>query len=296
MNFFLLIDKDEGSSSFNLIRQLRKLTGIKKIGHGGTLDPFATGLMICAGGQYTRLLRYAEAKDKTYEACIKLGYFSDTGDPEGEIQQGKLSEISAEAIAELPQQVLGERELKLPRHSAIKIDGKRAYKYAREGSVLEMPTRLSQIHDFEILNHEEDRLYYRARVSKGTYIRSLSEYIAELLGCDGYTLNLRRTMIGKHSVNEAHKMNQLGEDWREKTIDPAGIISHLPALKIADEQVQDIFCGRKISLQKQFQDISGSIPEQEYALFDEASALIAIGKASEGLIYPQLVFNRENRA
>ncbi|MCB5235167.1 MAG: tRNA pseudouridine(55) synthase TruB [Candidatus Cloacimonetes bacterium] len=296
MNFFLLIDKDEGSSSFNLIRQLRKLTGIKKIGHGGTLDPFATGLMICAGGQYTRLLRYAEAKDKTYEACIKLGYFSDTGDPEGEIKQGKLSEISVETIAELPMRVLGERELKLPRHSAIKIDGKRAYKYAREGSVLEMPTRLSQIHDFEILKQEENCLHYCARVSKGTYIRSLSEYIAELLGCDGYTLNLRRTMIGKHSVNEAHKMNQLGEDWREKTIDPAGIISHLPALKIDDEQVQDIFCGRKISFQEQFQNISGGLPEQEYALFDEASALIAIGKASEGLIYPQLVFNRENRA
>ena len=90
--------------------------------------------MICAGGQYTRLLKYVEAKDKTYEACIKLGYFSDTGDSEGEIQQGKIREISIENMEGLPSKVLGERELKLPRHSAIKINGKRAYKYAREGT------------------------------------------------------------------------------------------------------------------------------------------------------------------
>ncbi len=288
MNFFLLLDKDEGSSSFNLIRQLRKLTGIKKIGHGGTLDPFATGLMICAGGQYTRLLKYVEAKDKTYEACIKLGYFSDTGDPEGEIEQGKIREISIEDIEGLPSKVLGERELKLPRHSAIKIDGKRAYKYAREGSFIDMPTRLSHIHDFEILKLEEERLYYRARVSKGTYIRSLSEYIAELLGCDGYTISLRRTMIGKHSVEEAFKMEELSEDWQKRAIDPAEILVNMPALKISDAQVQDIFCGRKINLQGE--------DEQEYALFNETSHLIAIGKAKQGALYPQLVFNNEAKA
>ncbi len=288
MNFFLLLDKDEGSSSFNLIRQLRKLTGIKKIGHGGTLDPFATGLMICAGGQYTRLLKYVEAKDKTYEACIKLGYFSDTGDPEGEIQQGKIREINTKDIEGLPSKVLGERELKLPRHSAIKINGKRAYKYAREGNIIDMPTRLSHIHDFEIIKLEEDHLYYRARVSKGTYIRSLSEYIAELLGCDGYTISLRRTMIGKHRVDEAFKMEELTEDWQNRAIDPAEILVNMPALKISDAHVQDIFCGRKISFQGE--------EEQEYALFNEALRLIAIGKVKQGAIYPQLVFNNEAKA
>lgn len=151
-----------------------------------------------------------------------------------------------------------------------------------------MPTRLSHIHDFEIIKLEEDHLYYRARVSKGTYIRSLSEYIAELLGCDGYTISLRRTMIGKHRVDEAFKMEELTEDWQNRAIDPAEILVNMPALKISDAHVQDIFCGRKISFQGE--------EEQEYALFNEALRLIAIGKAREGAIYPQLVFNNEAKA
>lgn len=285
MNFFLLIDKEPQPSSFDLIRGLRRITGIKKIGHGGTLDPFASGLMICAGEQYTRLLRYIEAADKSYEACIKLGFHSDTGDPEGVITEGKLSTITSEQIEALPQEVIGEKELRLPQHSAIKIDGKRAYRLAREGNAPIMPMRKSIIHEFEIISFEDATLCYRAKASKGTYIRSLSEYIAELLGCSGYTISLRRTAIGDHSVDDAHKMEDLGENWQAKTTPASKILSHLPALVVDEKQALDISCGRRIAISAE--------PLQEYALYDGTSQLVGIGVSDGTSIAPNLVFKRE---
>ena len=130
---FLLIDKTAGITSFDVIRRLRKLTGIRRIGHCGTLDPFATGLLICALGSYTRLIGYLEALDKSYEATVLLGKSTSTGDPEGEINQ--ISPVNTDCIDPeyLKAAALALKELPIPIYSAVKIGGKRAYTLARAG-------------------------------------------------------------------------------------------------------------------------------------------------------------------
>lgn len=284
MNAFLLIDKPAGISSFDVIRQLRKATGIRKIGHAGTLDPFATGLLICAMGQYTRLLKYAEAKDKTYEATLLLGKRSATGDPEGEIVEQRdvtLAELDSE---HLKCRAIALQELQLPIYSAIKIDGKRAYQYAREGRELQMPMRDVQIYDFELLEQHPCELRYRVRVAKGTYIRSFSEWLAEQLGTIGMTSELRRTAIGKLKVDKACGIDSL-ESWTAYICDPRLILSGIAEYQASPDEANDLTNGRAIQLN---QDIDIG----EYAVYQDAD-LIAIAHCDGQQIKPQLVFNKD---
>lgn len=205
---FLLIDKPAGLTSFDVIRQLRRVTGIRRIGHTGTLDPFATGLLICALGLYTRLCGYLESADKQYQACLKLGESTTTGDPEGEVTTGGSVPSSIDIDA-LTTDILALHELPTPRYSAVKIGGKPAYSYARQGLELDLPPRPVQISEFSILEYNPPLLTFTCTVSKGTYIRSLSEYIAGRLGTIGHTIALRRTRIGSLSVDSAHALEQV---------------------------------------------------------------------------------------
>ncbi|MCB5262948.1 MAG: tRNA pseudouridine(55) synthase TruB [Candidatus Cloacimonetes bacterium] len=285
MNSFLLINKPAGISSFGVIRELRKLTGIRKIGHAGTLDPFATGLLICATGQYTRLLKYAEAQSKSYEATLLLGKKTSTGDPEGEIIQEDQPDLKPEDLLQIKAKVLALTELQVPLYSAIKLQGKRAYQYAREGQTPEMPLRKVEIYEFELLDTlQENTLRYRVTVSKGTYIRALSEYIAGLLGTVGMTTALQRTAIGKLDVSRSWSLSELEPDW-QKAICPAGdILTSLPTINLSEDQAQHFLHGRKFSLAYDFADGS------ELALYYEEK-LWGIGTCDTGFIVPSLVLS-----
>ncbi len=206
---FLLIDKPGGCSSFDVIRRLRQLTGIRKIGHTGTVDPFATGLLICATKSATRLCRYLESEDKTYSATLRLGVQTATGDPEGDIlnQSGPVP-AKVDAVG-LRSRLLELKELLPPRHSALKVRGRPAYDYARRGEAIDLAPRPVTIHEFTVTSYEPPDLRYVCRVSKGTYVRSLSEYIASCLGTVGHTLKLRREAIGDINVDEACRLDAL---------------------------------------------------------------------------------------
>lgn len=286
MNSFLLINKPAGISSFGVIRELRKLTGIRKIGHAGTLDPFATGLLICATGQYTRLLKYAEAQSKSYEATLLLGKKSSTGDPEGEIVEEAAPGITPQDLAGIKAQVLALTELQVPLYSAIKLDGKRAYKYAREGQTPEMPVRPVEIYDFELLGGIEDQqLRYRVKVSKGTYIRALSEYIAGLLGTIGMTVALQRTAIGNLDLQRSHSLAELETDWQSAICPIEAILTSLPALAASEDQAQHFLHGRKFSAAYDCADGS------ELALYFQ-ERLLGIGTCQTGFIVPALVLSQ----
>ncbi|MDD4034195.1 MAG: tRNA pseudouridine(55) synthase TruB [Candidatus Cloacimonetes bacterium] len=279
MNGFLLIDKPAGISSFDVIRSLRKISGMRKIGHAGTLDPFATGLLICAFGQYTRLLKYAEALDKSYEATLLLGKRSSTGDPEGEIIEEQDFTIGQVDIESLKARALSLEKLPLPIYSAIKIKGKRAYQYAREGQVLQMPDREVRIYDFNILQQEGAYLSYNIRVSKGTYIRSFSEWLAQELATIGMTIALRRTAIGRLSVANAHSLEGL-EDINEKLCPVQSVLARLPELHIEAIAAAAIRHGRSIP--------ADGTNCGEYALYLDQD-LVAIGESDGSQIKPRLV-------
>ncbi len=208
----ILIDKPAGISSFGVVAKvrarLRDEFGHKvKVGHTGTLDPFATGLLILLSGKMTKKSGDFLKLDKVYEATLKLGYVSSTGDPEGEIQEypseGPEDERSEKDVSLVLNSFVGEIEQTPPRFSAIKINGERAYKLARKGKDFEIPSRKVTIYSIEILDYNYPELKIRCHVSSGTYIRTLAEDIGKKLGTGAYLTSLRRLKIANYDVKDA---------------------------------------------------------------------------------------------
>lgn len=204
----ILIDKPAGISSFGVVAKvrgyLRNECGHKvKVGHTGTLDPFATGLLILLSGKMTKKSNEFLKLDKEYIADLKLGFKSSTGDPEGEIEKVDDRVPDAKEIEDILKTFIGEIEQIPPKYSAIKINGQRAYKLARKGVDFEVPMRKIRIYNIEVLKYEYPRLAIRCQVSSGTYIRTLAEDIGLKLGVGAYLTALRRTKIGEYSVDKA---------------------------------------------------------------------------------------------
>ena len=207
----ILIDKPTGISSFGVVAKVRgKLKdefGHKvKVGHTGTLDPFATGLLILLSGKNTKKSGEFLKLDKVYETTIKLGYTSTTGDPEGEIQPYSDITPDLDTIKSTLQSFIGKINQIPPKFSAIKINGQRAYKLARKNQDFEIPTREVEIYSIDILNYQYPILKIRTHVSSGTYIRTLAEDIGKTLKTGAYCLELRRIKIGDWDVGNAEKL------------------------------------------------------------------------------------------
>jgi tRNA pseudouridine55 synthase len=204
----LLIDKPAGMSSFGVVarvrRQLSQEAGKKvKVGHTGTLDPFATGLMIIVVGDYCKRAGEFSKLDKSYEATIRLGATSSTGDPEGEIAAISDAQPTEAAIQAALIPFRGEIQQTPPIYSAIKIDGQRAYKLAREGKEVEMPVRTVVVHSLELTEYAYPDVKIACHVGSGTYIRTLAQDIGKVLGTGAYTTQLRRTTVGQWNIAEA---------------------------------------------------------------------------------------------
>ena len=189
---FVLADKPAGKTSHDITALVRREIGVRKAGHGGTLDPFATGLMIILAGRARRVQSFVAALPKEYVAVARFGAVSTTGDPDGEITE---TGVLPQSPLELP---LGTIRQRPPAYSAVHVDGRRAYARARAGEEFELPEREVTIHECELLWQEEDRAGLRIVCSSGTYVRSL---VADL--GDAYTEELRRTRIGPFSVDDA---------------------------------------------------------------------------------------------
>jgi tRNA pseudouridine55 synthase len=212
MNGILLVDKPAGWTSFDAVNYVRKLVARAedkkpkqvKVGHAGTLDPFATGLLILlVGKEYTTRAAEFSKRNKTYEVTMRLGAISSTGDPEGEITPTSDVEPSEEAAKAALQAFMGDSMQVPPAFSAIKIDGKRAYKLAREGKEVKIEPRKVTVSTIQLLSYAYPDVIFTADVSSGTYIRSLVEDIGKKLGTGAYTTALRRTKIGAFSVEDA---------------------------------------------------------------------------------------------
>ena len=209
----ILIDKPAGMSSFGVVarvrRRVRDELGKKiKVGHTGTLDPFATGLLIILAGKATKKSDEFLKKDKVYEATVKLGETSTTGDIEGEIKKVSDKVPTLDDIKKACDKLTGEIMQTVPAYSAVKINGERAYKLARKRKEVEMPTRKVTIYELEILDYTYPNLKIRTHVSSGTYIRTLGEDIGKLLGTGAYLTALRRTKIADFSVEAALKLDE----------------------------------------------------------------------------------------
>lgn len=219
MKDILLVDKPAGWTSFDVVAKIRgaiRASYVKagqkptkrqlKVGHAGTLDPFATGLLVILLGEACSRADSFLKLDKTYEALIELGKTSSTGDPEGLIKESAVLQNRKVEIDEIEQALeglQGEIEQTPPAYSAIKVDGERAYKLARQGKVISLPKRVVTIYSLEIISYEYPHLRIKTRVSSGTYIRSLAEDIGRALGAGAYCRELRRLSVGSFEIENS---------------------------------------------------------------------------------------------
>ena len=208
----ILIDKPSGMTSFGVVARIRRVLSKEqskkvKVGHTGTLDPFATGLMILVVGKECKNAERYSKLDKTYEATIHLGQKSSTGDPEGDLTDISDTKPGKIEIKDIIKKFIGEINQSPPIYSAIKIGGQRAYKLARKGHKIETPKRQITIYNLKVVDYKYPEIKLIARVGSGTYIRSLAEDIGEMLGVGAYCNQLRRTEIDKWKVDEAHKLS-----------------------------------------------------------------------------------------
>lgn len=205
----LLVDKPAGITSFDCIRRLRKQLGVKKIGHAGTLDPMATGLMIFLVGSSTKLATSFLKHDKSYDAEITLGFNSSTGDKEGDLTAISEKAPDLSGVEAILPKFTGLIKQTPPAYSAIKIDGKAAYKRARSGEKVEIPEREVTIYSLNLGSYEYPKLNVSTHVSSGTYIRTLAEDIGKSLGTGAYLSNLRRTTIGDYTIEQAKPLEDV---------------------------------------------------------------------------------------
>lgn len=223
----VLVDKPEGPSSFALVRDLRERTGARA-GHAGTLDPFASGLLLVLLGSSTRLAQFLVGLDKRYLTEIDLRLRTSTGDREGE-EVERLEPPPRPELEEAVTGLVGEIELAIPAASAVKIDGERAYKLHRRGVAVEMPLRRSTVHAAELLGYEEGVATLDLRVGSGTYVRA----IADSLG--GHCASLRRTEVGPFRVEDADQ---------EHILPPVEALPFLPLLEVGADEARAIRAGR----------------------------------------------------
>jgi tRNA pseudouridine55 synthase len=210
----LLIDKPAGITSFGVVARVRRIlsqaAGKKvKVGHTGTLDPFATGLMIVVVGEYCKRAAEFSKLDKSYEATLRLGYTSTTGDPEGDLEAVSSRQPIAQEIQVALATFRGVIQQTPPAFSAIKIDGQRAYKLARAGKEVVMPVRTVTVQALELRDYSYPDVAVLCSVSSGTYIRSLAEDIGKQLSVGAYVTALRRTRVGEYSIDQAMGLEEV---------------------------------------------------------------------------------------
>lgn len=211
MNGILLINKEKGYTSRDVVNIVSKILGTKKIGHTGTLDPLATGLLVLCVGQGLKLVELLTGHDKEYIATIKLGIETDTLDITGNItSQKEVSDLTKDTIKQVLKQFLGPQKQEVPKYSAIKVNGKKLYEYARKNQEVVLPVHDITIHQLDLISDIEDNTFtIRCSVSKGTYIRSLVRDIGYALGTVATMTELKRTKVGQFSLENTYTLEEL---------------------------------------------------------------------------------------
>ena len=301
MNGILIIDKPEKFTSHDVVARLRRILKTKSIGHTGTLDPFATGVLVMLIGKATRLAQFLDKDTKEYEAIVRLGFETDTGDRTGRIKdKGEGRKVSVEEIENVLPEFRGEIEQTPPMYSAKKVAGKKLYELARKGIEVERkPVKITN-YELRITNYEPPTqndfglwtLDFGLKVScsAGTYIRTLAEDIGKKLETGAHLAELRRTKAGKFGIEQSVTLEKLEEIVAENKLDDVLIsmneaVSHLPEIKLSEEEITKTKNGIKLKTEQNADD------GHFFRMTDEDKNLIAVGfyKSVEKSIQPKLV-------
>jgi tRNA pseudouridine55 synthase len=229
----LLVDKPQGVTSHDVVDVVRRGLGTRKVGHAGTLDPMATGLLLIGVGRATRLLRFLGALPKTYEGAFRMGIETTTLDADGDVVREKGVDVTEMQVADAMRALVGDSLQRPPAYSAVKVGGRKLYEAAREGEPLEADPRPIRVDAFELMSYEAPDATFRVTCSGGTYVRVLAADVGAALSCGAHLVALRRTAIGLYAVGDAVSPEDAGEPL---PLDAA--VGHLPRLDLdADEAV-----------------------------------------------------------
>ncbi len=250
IGFVVAIDKPVEWTSHDAVQRLRSILGVREIGHAGTLDPFATGALVCGVGRGTKVISYLADLPKEYRGVILLGRTTDTGDITGEtIEERPVDRIDLERLREIAASFVGRVEQIPPVISAIKLQGRRLYDLAREGVEVELRPRLIEIHEFEILGVRGERVEFRVRCGKGTYIRALARDLGERLDLGGCVESLRRTAVGGFGadglVGIEGERAAVREGLLARAIPLGEALRHLAQLRLRPEWVRRVRHGEQ---------------------------------------------------
>ncbi|MEJ5329483.1 MAG: tRNA pseudouridine(55) synthase TruB [Desulfobaccales bacterium] len=251
MNGLLLIDKPAGPTSFEVVRQIRRALKVRKAGHLGTLDPFATGLLPLALGAATRLVPFLEDLDKTYLATVELGKETDTQDPTGRVVAERPVAVTETEVRAAAARFVGDIEQVPPLYSALRHQGRRLYELARRGIEVKVHPRKVTIYRLEIQEIRLPRVVLEVTCSKGTYMRTLAHDLGRALGCGGHLAALRRLAVGPFRVDAALPLaeaTQNPELARERLIPLADCLPFLPALQVDSREAQRLAQGQAVAV------------------------------------------------
>ncbi len=278
----MLVDKPAGPTSHDVVVRARRVFGLRAIGHAGTLDPFATGLLVLLVGRATRLARFVEGQPKRYLATARLGVRTATDDPTGavlaearpEAWPGRVQVDAALAQLQGPQRQLP------PAYSAKLVQGQRSYRLARKGREVTLEPVAVTVHAIELLAYEPPSLTFRATVSPGTYLRALGRDLGASLGVGAHLTALRREAVGRFEVDEAMPLDRL--DPAGPVVSPEALVADLPSVVLEYDEAAAVAHGRDVRRAEQ--------PQGEAALF-AGGKLVAVARAVPGGWHPALVLS-----
>ena len=304
-NGILNINKPEGWTSQDVVAKLRGRLHIRRVGHTGTLDPMATGVLPVCFGKATRIIEYYDDDFKTYEAEMKLGMVTDTLDITGTVLEAKPVDVSEEDVIQTIDSFRGWITQIPPKYSALKVNGKPLYKYAREGAEVEIKSRKIYVEDIQPVevNLRENRILFRVTCSKGTYIRTICDDIGKKLGCGGTMTALRRTQSGCFRVEEARTLPEILEmtdEELERCVIPMDkTLVHLGRIELKSmESVPFYYNGREIDTGYVNVLASPAVPEamqeesrlgDKYRMYDPEGKFLGISSLRENTLYPEKV-------
>lgn len=247
----LVVDKPVGPTSHDVVQWVRQGTGIEKVGHTGTLDPRASGILLLCLGQATRLSEFLADQSKRYRAWIHFGQSTTTYDSEGEIEQDTGRAPDEQALESALQEFQGTLKQRPPAFSAVKVKGRRAYELSRRGQAPELEPREVTIHELTPRSYDPPTLDIEVHCSSGTYIRSLAHDLGQRVGTGAHLAELRRTRVGPFGLDQAVPLDILGAaveagDWGRYVIPAAQALPDLPAVRVVGEQLDRVLHGRRI--------------------------------------------------
>ena len=300
MDGIVIINKPKQQTSHDIVRKAKKILN-EKVGHTGTLDPNATGVLPLLIGKGTELSKYLINHDKTYEAILQLGEKRDTGDVEGKIiEQKNVTEksLNTENINSVFKTLIGKQEQIPPIYSALKVNGKKLYEYARNGENVKIEPRQIEIYSLELLNVDNinKTIHFKVECSKGTYIRTLIDDIGKKLGCGACMLSLKRTRVGQFEIDDSLTLNQISalllKGELGEYIIAADDVFDYPKLSVDSEYNKLLYNGNKLPVDavREIERTLTQQAEQKYRIYDENGIFIGIYEYIDSMLVPEKIF------